>query len=201
MADIGDLTFPTKRTSVPIAHEEAIALLRYVEEVKMYANIEQQRRDNSKSNDSGCNASEEVTPSAFDDPAFLDARHEEMMKEWEASSGERARWFEALEGFLSKLEAALQEFKGAAFIKLSVRSPKDAVFKLASFTDYLKERLAENTHPGSEMALSEDVAAIKYASWKCLQVETAIDALTLLVRSERVYLDILQVSIHSLKVS
>lgn len=164
MADIGDLTFPTKRSTVPIEHCEAVALLRYVEEVKMYANIEQQRRESEA-------ARKGTAPllDALQDPAFLDVRHEEMMGEWKASDGMRGQWLKGIESFIAKLETVLPEYPAGAFIKLSVRSPKDAVFKLASFRGFLEEKLSESHRFSEELALSEEVAALKYASCDALE--------------------------------
>eukprot|EP01104_Vermistella_antarctica_P013546 TRINITY_DN4118_c1_g1_i3.p1 TRINITY_DN4118_c1_g1~~TRINITY_DN4118_c1_g1_i3.p1 ORF type:complete len:450 (-),score=80.24 TRINITY_DN4118_c1_g1_i3:129-1478(-) len=189
MVDLEEFTFPTKRSVVEIKYDAAQAMLRYVEEMKMYSNIEEQKRAaERKGEEKG-----DDTADPFHDPSFLDMRHDAVWKEWPEGK-ERSKWFVALSELEASLDKAVRQFKGGAFVKLSVRSPKDSVFDMATFKGLVEEKLDMDgvkalDHPE---ALSQSVAALKYACWKGMQVHTGREALVLLLRSERIYLDILQ---------
>ena len=57
-------------------------------------------------------------------------------------------------------------------------------------TEHIRER--SNVMPDSIDALGADVSAIKYAAWKAMRCTTGEEAVLLLVRSDRIYIDILQ---------
>lgn len=61
-----------------------------------------------------------------------------------------------------------------AFVKLSVRSPKDAVFSLQKTKDCIREYLKyRGVEKDSPVLLSENIAAIRHASWQVARTDPA----------------------------
>mmetsp|Transcript_17272 Transcript_17272/g.51057 ORF Transcript_17272/g.51057 Transcript_17272/m.51057 type:complete len:471 (+) Transcript_17272:220-1632(+) len=163
---------------VPLRQDEGSAVLRYVEEVKMYANLEAEKR-------------RVLVEEVLDDAAFWDGQDDRIRKEWPASAT-RGPWLEAL----AKLEAAvntavIRHGAGGVFVKLSARSPKDAVLRTSRYAEGITAAAAALRVDGAPLTLTDEVRAIKRASWAAMHVHTGRDALTLLLRSDRVYKDIL----------
>mmetsp|Transcript_15996 Transcript_15996/g.28704 ORF Transcript_15996/g.28704 Transcript_15996/m.28704 type:complete len:481 (+) Transcript_15996:192-1634(+) len=199
-----------KTTVVNLTHEAGTAILRYVEEVKMFGNL----RDHDMRKAHGGKTPSGHPEEARTDPGFLDSHwKEEVLGKW-PSSKVRGPWLKALEALEKELDSAVAKAKGdsktgAAFVKLSVRSPKDAVFNRKRFFEELELRLPQknNTRLSQEgegansppsydtskaLELSVRIEAIRYASWQSLKCRSGKDAMELLLRSERVYLDVLQ---------
>ena len=153
----------------------------------MFANIE-----DAKSTTGGLSGSGGVESAK--DPEFLDQHwRDEVLSKWPLSPV-RSKWLESLLGLEQELDAAIKRtLPFGAFVKLSVRSPKDAVFCLPSYTECVREFLeVRGLERDSPLLLSQNVAAIRHASWQGLRCKTGGEALRLLLRSERVYLDVLQ---------
>jgi len=162
-------------------------MLRYREEIKMYAAL----RDEAAGR-AAAPTNEDILAS-MDDPTFLDAQHERVVREWPTESATKRSWWAALETLRASLDAALVAMKKGAFLKLSVRSPKDAAFYLSSTYKLVHQRVEESqcAFDSPEM-LSENVSIIKSATWQALRVATGAEALQVLLRSDRIYIDILQ---------
>ena len=119
---------PGRTETVPLTLAAGTALLRWREEVKMYAKLRDQNLTSAKS---------------IEDPAFLDAHEREARNvEWPASKI-RSVWLSALTDLEAKLDTVIHDMHGGAFIKLSVRSPKDAAFSLSRFHKLVRERFKE----------------------------------------------------------
>jgi hypothetical protein len=94
-------------TVVPVGLPAGVALLRWQEEAKMYANIEAQTRGVD-------------VQTLLDDPAFLDTQDARANTEWPASKV-RSEWRRALDNLTERLEDAVRVAgEHGAFIKLSV---------------------------------------------------------------------------------
>lgn len=191
----------TGRAVVRMTLAQGAAMLRYTEEIKMFANIRDMERAKiaeaarakSKGEKSTTEQPEEVADSLHDSEYLDEHWQTEVLGKWPASK-ERGPWFQALMQLRDNLEVELKRYRPmGAFIKLSVRSPKDAVFSLtktkACIQNYIKFRGLEQDSP---ILLSENVKAIRHASWQGLRCMTGDEALQLLLRSERIYLDVLQ---------
>lgn len=198
LADMKGLTLsrerPGVRSVVPLPYEAGLAIMRYVEEVKMMGNVRDLERAGQGTEE---NASFPATSNI--DPVFLD-RHwrDEVEKKW-AGSRLRATWLSALKNLEGKLDAAVRRAMSGgsgAFVKLSVRSPKDSIFNISRFYTEAREALIQmagpSLGPSDPMALSVQVAAIRHAAWRSMCVRSGREALELLLRSERVYIDVLQ---------
>lgn len=183
--DVKEFCFPTSSVIVPLPRAAAQAMLRYREEIKMYAALRDEAAGRAQTN-------EEMLVS-MDDPAFLDAQHERVVREWPTESATKRSWWAALETLRASLDAAVAPMSRGAFLKLSVRSPKDAAFYLSSTYKYVHQRVEESrcAFDSPEM-LSENVSIIKSATWNALRVATGAEALQVLLRSDRIYVDILQ---------
>ena len=166
---------------VQLSYDLGVAMLRYCEEVKMMANI----RDEQE-------VGKGKAPS-LEDADFWDEEHTRISSEWPASNN-RKIWWCSLCDLAEKLDQAISNLPTqSAFVKLSVRSPKDSAFKTQTFFTELEELLGSSDLDSSDPSvLSENVRFIKIASFKALKVSNGWEALKLLLRSDRVYVDILQ---------
>jgi hypothetical protein len=73
---------------------------------------------------------------------------------------------------------------------------------VSAFHDHLTEYInASSVSSSEEASLSDDVAAIKQASWLALRCFDADQALQVLLRSDRIYLDILQQQLFNQKLA
>ena len=211
--DIERFLFPSERRVVPLRRCAGRAILRFVEEMKMFANLEQEKRNAARiervkedGEDVYMCDTIDYLPTAFHDPSFLDEQEEAILQRWQKSTGESSEWYIALKDLEMQLDEKVRFFVEAdaaqygenagAFVKLSFRSPKDAVYELSSFPSIVRNYIlhgrdgdsqSENMvrRPEDEEALSDTVAAIKYAAWQCLRVRNGREALRLLLRSER----------------
>ena len=180
LQDLSSFTLPVKHTTVKVTHEMGIALMRYREELKMYAAIRDQDLAGTRA------------PLSMETTEFLNERHRLMKEEWPGGK-QRGEWWKALEELRLKLDEVIRSFPDGAFVKFSVRSPKDAAAVMPSYLHLLQSHIEKSeVHPDAKEALGEDVSAIKYANWMALRCESGEDAILLFVRSERIYLDILQ---------
>lgn len=183
--DVEEFCFPTKTNLVKLQLPWAQAILRYREELKMYAALHDEHM---------------VGSSSMEDPQFLDAQHERILREWPAGSATMRSWWSAIEELRQAIDAALVGMHEGAFIKLSVRSPKDAALCLSSTYAMVLEGVRKSElRSDSSGVLSENVAIVKRASWLALRVRSGSDAVALLVRSERAYLDILQHELFNMR--
>eukprot|EP00298_Acanthocystis_sp_HF-20_P007283 c16913_g1_i1.p1 GENE.c16913_g1_i1~~c16913_g1_i1.p1 ORF type:complete len:327 (-),score=102.24 c16913_g1_i1:33-926(-) len=114
------------------------------------------------------------------------------MNRWKESKNQK-EWLNSLNELENSLDEHIKKFPNGAFVKLSVRSPKDSVFDLSETIKMIEEDSRKSKlNVNSEYTLSENVEIIKNASWKVMCVKTGFEALRLLLRSERIYIDILQ---------
>lgn len=188
--DVKEWMLPTAESRVvKLPYDGGQALLRWREEAKMYSSLEtEQRAARTGFQDPSAPAD------ALHDPAFLDQHQERVEREWPGSAA-RGPWFESLDSLRLALDEAVKavDTGDGAFVKLSVRSPKDAVFDLTKTASLMRERVAASElAPGHPDALSDDIRAIKWATWKAMAVRDGAEALQLLLRSDRVYVDVLQ---------
>jgi hypothetical protein len=185
LKDLAPFTLPGERRSIQLTKDMGIAILRYREELKMYAAIEDQQNP-------------QRTIDALDDVAFLDRRHAAMRVEW-PQGRERAVWWSSLTRLMELVDAEIRSLPSrAAFVKLSVRSPKDAASRTASFRQQISRHVeASDVRPDSPLALSDDCRAIRLAHWRSTLCRSGEDALLLFVRSDRIYLDVLQHDLFS----
>lgn len=155
LKDLGDFMFPSKRVNIPLTLSMGRALLRYREELKMYAHFDDENHPNR-------------THDAIDDEEFLRSRHEAATIEWPSSKGERSTWWESLKLLEEKINVAIEEMQpNGAFVKLSVRSPKDAARLMPGYKNAIKKSVeGRNIHPHDAKALSDDIRAIKSAGVK-----------------------------------
>ncbi|CAF0830003.1 unnamed protein product [Didymodactylos carnosus] len=174
MEDVKECLLPGRHEIVRMNLKSGQAILRYREELKMFAAIRDEKL-NSKSKKSAT-SKKTIQIESMQSPTFLD-------EHWKTTE---AVW--------PKSPILIAKFNRSAFIKLSVRSPKDAVFCLLSTREIIRERIAASVAAGcSEInELNEDVSAIKWAAWRGLRVSSGAQAIQLLLRSDRVYVDILQ---------
>eukprot|EP00128_Syssomonas_multiformis_P014365 Colp12_sorted_trinity150504_noHs@33831 len=191
LKDVEEFTFSRAnehRAIVPVTHDEGVALLRYKEEVKLYASIVP---ESAYPPEAG------YPKGPLDDPEFYDKHWDAtVLVEW-PNSKMRSVWFNSLKNLERKLDEAIKPtLPIGAFVKLSVRSPKDSVFLLSKTKHMIRERLQgkykDDTSKSSATALSEEVEAIRWASWQALRVTTGAEAMRILLRSDRIYLDVLQ---------
>lgn len=97
-----------------------------------------------------------------------------------------------LNHLLTQLDSVIASYGGAAFVKLSTRSPKDAVFFGEPVKEHLRQILGQSTVPaGTPEAEEEDIIAFIRAISFALRVSCGHEALTLLTRSERAFQDLL----------
>lgn len=178
------LCLPTSKTAgLRLTSGFVNAILRYREELKMYAALEQ--KDGY---------------SPLTDPVFLDAQDLRMKIDW--LTGQRKQWWDSISAFRDNFNQIMEEDfpSKKVFIKLSVRSPKDAVFCLSSIREMIHSEILSQT-PILEMSdpnrLSEDLKVLKKSAWSGLCVSTSDDMLRLLTRSDRIYLDLLQAELFS----
>jgi hypothetical protein len=90
LKDLKEFSLPVRNVSIPINLAMGEAIMRYREELKMYAAIFDQN-NNNQSNVNGAS----LIPS-MEDILFLDERHDAVKSEWPAGK-ERATWWNSLE--------------------------------------------------------------------------------------------------------
>jgi hypothetical protein len=160
---------------IPLPFAGGEALLRYREEFSMYAALHDERA--AADIDAGARAP------AMLDAAFLDARAAAMADEWPRGSATMRGWWSALEALRAAADTAIAELGGDAaargvFVKLSVRSPKDAAVCVPAFRRELDAWMAAtDVAPDSPLALSDTVCAIKRASWLALRCHSGADVI------------------------
>jgi len=89
---------------------------------------------------------------------------------------------------------------GAAFVKLSTRSPKDAAFFTKDVKDYIRQDIELNVAevvPGTPECDAEDISIFVRSTTKCLAVRSGDEAVQLLTRSQRVFEDIVGAELMS----
>jgi hypothetical protein len=189
MKDLEDYVLPVRQTasSIDITLDMGRAMMRYREELKMFAAIYNQDHPDR-------------TIDVLEDVKFLQERHKAIKEEWPLGK-ETPEWWNSLVELMNKIDEAIarikeqqeanyQKFTGI-FIKLSVRSPKDSAMLMDSYRDHLRHHIQNSSiPPDSPYALGDDVAAIRYANWQSTCCYTSEEALLLLVRSDRVHLDV-----------
>lgn len=191
---IAALCLPAPRTAtVALDEDMATAMLRHREELKMFAALEDEARARQ-----AAGTDEEGAGPAMEDPEWLDAQRVRIAQEWPASKV-RSEWAEDLERLRASLDEAIGSLASpsGAFVKLAVRSPKDAVFCIARTDALLRAELAASAAMGNEPSLTSDILAIKRAAWLGMRARSGDEALELLLRSDRVYLDLLQAELFS----
>src|SRR3989338_186877 len=100
LQDLEEFTLPVKRKTVQLTHAMGQAIMRYREELKMYAALEDEKRGENREVD------------ALEDVEFLDERHRAVKEEWPKGK-ERAEWWKALEELRGQLDAEIKELSGS----------------------------------------------------------------------------------------
>jgi hypothetical protein len=153
--DVREFMLPGKHKQVVMSSANCSAILRYREELKMYAALH-----NEKLATSG------KTVDAMLDPDFLDQQHSRVLEEWPRSEM-RKQWLSALMDLQTKLQDIIVPLSGGAFVKLSVRSPKDAALCMPNWKSLAEEQLGKSTVAAtSDAALGDDVSVVRWASWQ-----------------------------------
>ncbi|PRP84149.1 hypothetical protein PROFUN_04140 [Planoprotostelium fungivorum] len=194
--DMEGLTLPGRTQIVPVSQPSGEAILRYVEELKMFAAL----RDTGVDPYTSKSGPIPKDVPSMDSGAFLDHHWTWASQEW-IKSTVRVHWWNSLQDLSSSLDRVISDYNHAAFVKLSVRSPKDAVARLSITRERVKEKIRESVEGGcsSEEELGQNICAIRWAAWRGLRVSSGEDALQLLLRSDRIYVDILQHQLFSAK--
>ena len=170
------------------------ALLRWREEVKMYANLVCTHTPNSELD----------AAALMVDASFLTLQDARIEHEW-AASEQRGAWLRSLHQLRDELDDVVKGFgPTGVFLKLSARSPKDAVICHRNFRRGIVDAVLAYGKGSGEgtgsappkgrgrLTLSDQVQVIKGVAWQSMRVRSGAEALDLLLRSDRVYLDILQ---------
>jgi hypothetical protein len=207
------------------------ALLRYREELKMYAalndaNITVPSRSTKTEGSSCCcrsSSSDAMTPLSppppptfspsdqvlsMEQPDFLDYHSNRILSEWQI--GRRSEWLTHLLELEERINQKISTVfsNKPIFIKLSVRSPKDSVFCLQSTFQKIRQhilfpssssRTCDPLQLDDPLFLHENILLLKLISFENLAVTNGQDALNLLTRSDRIYLDLLQSELFSQK--
>jgi hypothetical protein len=181
MPDVEEFMLSTKSHSIRLPRAAALSLLQMRDGVKMRGNLfdmQNQKIDSIK------------------DPNFLDGAEEE---EWEmhakSTTPETSAHFSSLLQVCQQIDEIIQTHyaKEGVFFKLSVRSPKDAPMFMSSCRRIIQEKIHQsNLTVDSPLSLSEDVSILRYSMWKSLQCRSSKEVITVLLRSERAYIDLLQ---------
>jgi hypothetical protein len=182
--------------TIPLSSSMINSILKYYEELKMYAAIQDQ--DNQQSNSSP------PPILSMENPEFLDYHWNRIQFEWKA--GMRREWLDSFHELESQIndKIATVFHQKALFIKLSVRSPKDAIFNLQSTYDKISQAILHPSSPSQlplplddPHLLHENIFLLKKISHENLCVRNGEEALQLLTRSNRIYLDLLQAELFS----
>eukprot|EP00455_Lapot_gusevi_P055999 TRINITY_DN9200_c0_g1_i1.p1 TRINITY_DN9200_c0_g1~~TRINITY_DN9200_c0_g1_i1.p1 ORF type:complete len:437 (+),score=94.55 TRINITY_DN9200_c0_g1_i1:114-1424(+) len=220
LPDVQEYMLSRVSVQVPLTYEMGTALLRYREDLKMFAalqdqTLQQQRALEAKqkaeqetgafqkflnffsSDDKDDEESSDNQPpveESLHKPEFLDEHWQTAMATWNQFPN-KSKWLAALQALMKGIDEALAQMPKGGFVKLSVRSPKDSVFDLSTVKPLIRQKMAATLAAGPSdpaLWLSEEVNAIRWAAWQAMRVTTGEEAVKLLVRSDRVYLDILQ---------
>jgi hypothetical protein len=184
MPDIQEHLLPGENYIEGISQGAARAILRYVEELKMHASIEDGNR--------ACGTGDCMT-----DSDWLDAQYQRVLQEWPLSDTRKV-WLADLKELEQTLQDRISQMSDGAFVKLSVRSPKDSAQYVPSYKQCIRDGVAASEiRVGDVEELSDTVKIIKEAAWLAMRVESGADALQLLLRSDRIYVDILQADLFA----
>jgi hypothetical protein len=175
------------------------SILKYYEELKMYAAIQDQ--DNQHQSQSSQSSTPPIL--SMENPQFLDFHWNRIQSEWQ--TGMRREWLDSLHELENQVNDKIATVfnQKPIFIKLSVRSPKDAVFNLQSTYDKISQAILHPSTTGSPLLLDdphllhENILLLKKISYENLCVRNGQEALQLLTRSNRIYLDLLQAELFS----
>lgn len=89
-----------------------------------------------------------------------------------------------------RLDDQLQEY-GGGFVRLSRRSPKDAISQVPILLERAKSALRNDLGSVAEPTLHDEALALFHAMGSALQVFTGEEAMQMLTHSERVFVDLL----------
>lgn len=173
--ELSQLCLPGDPLVLPLPLDTARAMLRYREELQMYAAVDPE------------NSPGRPVMEAW---AWLDRQDQRVRLEWPGSAM-RGPWLLAIEALERDLDAAIASRGGAegCFVKLSVRAPKDAVWSTKRAVEMLR---GFTEGEGRGATLSEKILFLRRTAWLGMKVTTGREAVALLLRSERVYADLLQ---------
>lgn len=136
---------------VKLSLDAGRAILRYREDAKMFAALR----------DEGLKAASTSYLESLSDPSFWDSHWTDALNDWPTYPN-KSKWLLSLLALTGELDEAIRLTNGAAFIKLSVRSPKDAVLCLSHHRDYIRADLDSTTLAHDDPAvLSENVRILK----------------------------------------
>lgn len=188
---ISSYCLPSKTPHViPICINLAKAIIRYHEEVKFFAALDDEKR---------LRKDPTSTFSVMNDPSFYSQQHERIKQDW--VTGERLEFMHELMKFVDNFDEILKrEYSSdsSVFIKLASRSPKDAVFGLQKSRDSIESQILKlsssflSSSLNCKERLGEDCKIIRHASLFALRINSGEEALQMLLRSDRIYMDLLQ---------
>lgn len=188
--DVEQKTFPTELVRLSDCHARAI--LRYREETKLRAAVRDQMRSELGEKE------QRAMEGSMEDPQFLDEMYEFIMKDWpQDGQAEVRQWHASLMELQEALDGAIRGIDQGhgTFVKLSIRSPKDASLNMTKTYDGVRARIRSSTlrlvdgKPTPE-TVSEDIAIMQQACAESLRARDGKHALRLLLESERAYTDL-----------
>lgn len=182
LPDVADFTFASRIIS--LSRDEAKAITQYRDEVKLRAAARNQDAAEQCEDAS-------VLSSVLFSPDYLNEMYDFIMDDWPQDS-QTAAAHRHLMCVQHALDQAIREFapKGA-FVKLSIRSPKDSALNMTSTRQLIRSLLAGSTQElGSAAATNEDICAMCNACAQVLRCHDGSHALRLLLESDRVYKDL-----------
>lgn len=89
-----------------------------------------------------------------------------------------------------RLDAQIRQYNGA-FVRLSRRSPKDAIYECPVLLGRAKTALIDELNTLRSPTLNDEMLALFHAMGRALQVLSGEEALNILTHSERVFVDLL----------
>lgn len=136
-------------------------------------------------------------PIELDDAHFFVDTYETVFRNNEASSRAElslilnADQMVKLRQLENKLSKVLAKFNGDnVFVKTSSRSPKDSPMFSVKFSNLYKENLQKLSNVDRENE-NNQIFCLLDAAFQCLKVTKASEAIDMLIRSERIYQDML----------
>lgn len=189
LPDVKSQTFSTHICR--LTRGQADAIIKYRDETKLRAAMRKMVAD-----EKGLGP----IPEPLTDPAFLDEMADFIRSDWAKSPSAEVRgWQASLVAVESVLDAAVRNIgKGkGAFVKLSIRSPKDAALHTSSTREAIRQALASSVHTlpkdgksTPDMVL-EDLKIVSSACQDTLRARDGAAALRLLLESDRAHTDLM----------
>lgn len=191
LQDVEAYTFRTR--VLPLTRAQGKAITRYREEVKLRAAVRDQERLADGEDTGPHMAGGEwagASNATLHSPEFLDEMYAFIMQDWQQDP-ETLDWHKALMEIQEQLDEAIAHFDSGAFVKLSIRSPKDATLNLTRTRVAIRAALEKSTlEPGTPAAASEEVTILNQVCADMLRCVNGEQALRLLIESDRAHTDL-----------